>query len=210
MDGFVFQIDVVALKWAIVILIVFLIAWFILAKKLLKSEPKLVKENMADRYKDVGKDTLKKYNIDYDEFKRMVCQKFVDIHDSLTNYNIDVLKNNLTDDLYSYYVSELDKSKNNNCSNVMKDFDIINFKVYNVDDSYGLLKIDVYLNVKMIDYVINVDTNKCIKGNDSDKVDFEFELTFIKKNNEDKLCNQIVMSKKNCINEMLIDKKDRK
>lgn len=202
-------IDVVALKWAIVILIVFLIAWFILAKNLLKSESKLIKVNMADRYKDVGKDTLKKYNIDYDEFKRMVCQKIVDIHDSLTNYNIDVLKDNLTDDLYNYYVSELDKSKNNNYSNVMKDFDIVNFKVYNVDDSYDSLKIDVYLNVKIVDYVVEIDTNKCIKGNDRDKVDFEFELTFIKKNNEDKLCNQFVMSKKNCINEMLIDKKDR-
>lgn len=210
MDGFVFQIDIVALRWGIGIFVFVIIAWIILARKLLKPEPKLVKVNLADRYKEVNKDILEKYNVSYEEFKKIVYQKFIDIHEALTNYNLDILKVNLTDDLYDYYVSELDKSKDKNCCNVMKDFEFINFKIYNIDDSYDLLKIDVYLNVKMIDYIIDLDTSKNIKGNKIQKNDFEFELTFIKYNNDEKMYNNYVMSKKTCVNEMQLDKNKKK
>ena len=60
----------------------------------------------------------------------------------------------------------------------------------------------------MFDYVIDIDTNECINGSNSDKIDYEFELRFEKRGNGSDKNNQFVMSKKSCINDMVskIDK----
>lgn len=203
-----FGYDIIALRWGIGIVVFFLIAWFVLARRLLKSEPREVKTNMANRYKEITIDELEKYDIDYYEFKKMVYKKFVDIHEALTNKDKEKLKINLTDDLYNYYIEELEKSKNKNYTNVMKDFDFVNFKIYNIDDMYGLLKVDIYLNVKMIDYIIDFNTSEYLKGNDKDKIDLEYELTFIKYGNGNNMYDNYLLSKKSCVNEMLIVDKD--
>ena len=202
-----YGIDIIALNWGIAIVIFFFIVWIIMAKKLLKSEPTVIKTNMADRYNEIKLDEIKKYGIDLNEFKNMACSKFIDIHNALTNYDYEVLKKNLTNDLYQYYTEQLEVMEKIKHRNIMKDFEIINIKIYNVSIEHDLLCVDLYLNVRMFDYVIDIDTKECIKGNINDKIDFEFELRFEKRNNGNDINNQFVMSKKSCINDMEIKKR---
>ena len=199
-----YGIDIIALNWGVAIVVFFLIVWIIMAKKLLKSEPTVIKTNMADRYNEIKLDEIKKYGIDLNEFKNMACSKFIDIHNALTNYDYEVLKKNLTNDLYQYYTEQLEVMEKIKHRNIMKDFEIINIKIYNVSNEHNLLSVDLYLNVRMFDYVIDIDTKECIKGNINDKIDFEFELRFEKRNNGNDINNQFVMSKKSCINDMEI------
>ena len=186
---------------AIITVSIVVILWIILGIKLLKHEPKVIKVNMSDRYNELSLSELKKLEINSKEFKEMIYQKFKDIHSGLTNYDYDKLKINLTDDLYKSYIEELEKLKKKKYQNIMKDFELVTLKVYNIDSSYGLLRVDVYLNVRMFDYIMDMDTDKCIKGSNTEKMDFEFELTFVKNKN-----NDYVMSKKTCINQMKIEK----
>lgn len=202
-----YGIDIIALNWGVAIVVFFLIVWIIMAKKLLKSEPTVIKTNMADRYNEIKLDEIKKYGIDLNEFKNMACSKFIDIHNALTNYDYEVLKKNLTNDLYQYYTEQLEVMEKIKHRNIMKDFEIINIKIYQVSNEHNLLSVDLYLNVRMFDYVIDIDTKECIKGNINDKIDFEFELRFEKRNNGNDINNQFVMSKKSCINDMEIKKR---
>lgn len=199
-----YGIDIIALNWGVAIVVFFLIVWIIMAKKLLKSEPTVIKTNMADRYNEIKLDEIKKYGIDLNEFKNMACSKFIDIHNALTNYDYEVLKKNLTNDLYQYYTEQLEVMEKIKHRNIMKDFEIINIKIYNVSNEHDLLCVDLYLNVRMFDYVIDADTEEYIKGNINDKIDFEFELRFEKRGNGNDINNQFVMSKKSCINDMEI------
>lgn len=199
-----YSIDIIALNWGIAILIFFFIAWIIMAKRLLKSEPTVIKTNMADRYNEIKLDEIKKYGINLNEFKNMAGSKFIDIHNALRNYDYEVLKENLTNDLYQYYTEQLEVMEKIKHRNIMKDFEIINIKIYNVSNEHDLLCVDLYLNVRMFDYVIDADTEEYIKGNINDKIDFEFELRFEKRGNGNDINNQFVMSKKSCINDMEI------
>ena len=199
-----YSIDIIALNWGIAIVIFFLIVWIIMAKKLLKTEPKEIKVNLADRYDDLSSDKLKKFEIDSNDFKKMVYEKFTLIHNALSKYDYETLKKNLTNDLYQYYVSQLEILKQIKRKNFMNNFELLDIKIYNVSNEHDLLWIDVYLNVRMLDYVVDIDTNECINGSNSDKIDYEFELRFEKRGNGNDINNQFVMSKKSCINDMEI------
>ena len=191
---------------AFIMITIVLIIWIIMAILLLKPEKKVVNINMGDRYKDVSVDELEKYGIDRNKFKKMIYQKFSDIHLALSNNDYEILKKNLTNDLYNYYVLELDKLENNKLKNVIKDYELLNFKIYDIYECYGLLHVDVYLNVRMLDYVIDIDNSKCIKDSVDEKMDFEFELSFIKKIDNNKFNTDYLLSKKVCINKMKLEK----
>jgi len=116
----------------------------------------------------------------------------------LNDLDLDTLKSNVTLDLYNYFLEQLEVFKALNRKSVMKDIELVNIKIYEVDD----FRIKAYLNVKMYDYLIDLDTLKCVFGNDKEKRDLEFEIYFEKKTKVNGLYDQYVISKKYCINDM--------
>ena len=180
-------------------IIVVLISWFIIAYYLLKPEPKVKNENMGYRYKEVSLDEISKYGIDIKELKEIIYQKFIDIHRALSDMDMKLLKKHLTDDLYRAYVIELNDLKKENKKIINKDVELVSIKIYNFEEIYGVLHIDIYLNVRMIDYVVDKDDSV----NNYDKMDFEFELNFVKKLDVEK-DSDYLLSKKSCINKMEI------
>lgn len=189
---------------AIITVLVVIILWIIMFIELFKSEPKQINVNMSDRYVELSLDKLKVLGVNYEKFKLMIYQRFKDIHLAYSNFDYDILKLNLTNDLYKYYVQELDDMKSKSYKNIIKDIELVELKVYDINDTYGVLNISVYLNVRMYDYIINEKTHECVFGDNIDKTDFEFELMFIN-NNEDNT-SKYVMTKKSCINKMKIKK----
>ena len=198
MDGFAFQIDIIALRWGIGIFVFFIIAWIILAKKLLKSEPKAIKVNLADRYEDLLDDNLLEFGIKSEEFKKMVYTNFKNINNAFMEYDYEELKKYLTKDLYDYYFEQLELFKKRRYKNIFKDYELLKIKIYKISNEHNMLVLDVYLNVRMLDYMINVDNGKCIRGKQEQKIDYEFQLSFVKKEGE-----KFLLSKKECINEMI-------
>lgn len=199
------------IEGAIITFLITLILWIVFMVMILKPNDKykLVKVSVGDRYNNISLRILKKYNINFDEFRDISCRKFKEIHDAMSQENLDLLKLNITKDLYDYYVLELDKMNKINIKNIMKDFEFIDFKIFNINDEYNL-QIDVYLRVRMIDYEIDINSNKIINGSDNQKSDLEFELTFIKKNNTGNIYDDFVLCKKNCVNKMILEEKDVK
>ena len=189
---------------AVITISIVLFIWGIMAFYLIKSEPKVKNENMAKVYKEVSCEEISKFGIKYEEFKKIIYQKFIEIYMAFNDFNYEVLKKKLTDDLYKAYVIELNDLKKKNKKIVNNDIELVNIKIYNIYELYGLLHIDVYLNVRMIDYVMDMDNDKLVSGNMIDKMDFEFELNFVKKMDTDN--NDYLLSKKTCVNKMKIEK----
>lgn len=181
-------------------IIVVLISLGILSYYLLKPEPKVKNENMGGRYKEVSLEEISKYGIDIKELKEIIYLKFKDIHRALSDMDMKLLKKHLTDDLYKAYVIELNDLKKNNKRIINRDIELVNIKIYNIEKIYGVLHIDIYLNVRMIDYV--VDKNDSV--NNYDKMDFEYELNFVKKLDVEEIDSDYLLSKKSCINKMEI------
>jgi len=165
---------------------------------LFKSEAPVKKVNMANRYIEMSPLELEKMGIDSKKYKTMIFEKFKIIHDALNDLDLDTLKSNVTLDLYNYFLEQLEVFKALNRKSVMKDIELVNIKIYEVDD----FRIKAYLNVKMYDYLIDLDTLKCVFGNDKEKRDLEFEIYFEKKTKVNGLYDKYVISKKYCINDM--------
>lgn len=211
------------------------ICWLILGKFILKQEPKQQIVKLGDNYKSLSLEELKILDMSYDKFKLKIYEKFIDIHTAWQNFDYDKLRENVSDELFKFYVSELEKYKKKNYQNIMRDFELIDMKIYNIRNLYDLLHVDVYLCVRMFDYTENTVTGECVKGNNIEKMDFEYELTFVKGlrtkcskcgwlvSVDDDKCmncqadikikkddNNYIMSKKICINKMKVNnlKKD--
>lgn len=184
----------------IITFLVFLISLGILSYYLLKPEPKVKNENMGYRYKEVSLEEISKYGIDIKKLKEIIYQKFIDIHKALSDMDKKLLKKHLTDDLYKAYVIELNDLNKENKKIINRDIELVNIKIYNIEKIYGVLHIDIYLNVRMIDYV--VDKNDSV--NNYDKMDFEYELNFVKKLDVEESNSDYLLSKKSCINKMEI------
>ena len=112
----------------------------------------------------------------------------------------------LTDDLYKAYLTELNDLKKENKKIINKEIELIDIKIYNIVKIYGALHIDIYLNVRMIDYV-----SDCFDSlNNTNKLDFEYELNFVKKMDAKNDDSDYLLSKKYCINIMKIKNVDDK
>ena len=191
---------------AIICISFVLISLGIMGYYLLKSEPKIKNVNMADRYKEVSLNEIKKYELDIDELKKILYNKFIDIHSALSEVDTKKLKMHLTDDLYKAYLTELNDLKKENKKIINKEIELIDIKIYNIVKIYGALHIDVYLNVRMIDYV-----SDCFDSlNNTNKLDFEYELNFVKKMDAKNDDSDYLLSKKYCINIMKIKNVDDK
>lgn len=183
---------------ALILVIIVVIFWIVLAVNLLKHESQAVSINLSHRYKKLS---LEKYGIDSNEFEKMIFNKFKEICVGFSNSDFNKLKENLTDDLYRSYVEQLELMKFKKIKNIVKEFELIDIKVYNINDISGNLYLDVYLNVRMIDYLVSSETDKLIGDSNKEKMDFEFELTFIRNK---RLNNNYFLSKRNCINKMKV------
>lgn len=188
------------LSGAIISVLFVFVSWGIIAYCLLKSEPNVKNENMSNRYKEVTIEEINKYGIDASKLKKIIYQKFIEINIALNDMNKDYLKKHLTDDLYKAYVIELNDLKKENKRIINKDYELIDIKIYNIKEKYGLLYIDIYLNVRMIDCIVNISDNMC----NCDRMDFEFELNFVRKKGMEISDNDCLLSKKTCINKMEI------
>lgn len=185
--------------------VVVLIAWICLWKDFFKLEPKVPKVNLADRYIDLPDEELNVFNIKSEQFKYMIYVNFQNIHNAFMEYDYDMLKNYLTNDLYNYYFEQLELLKRKKYKNIYRDYELLNVKIFKVTNEHNMLMVNVYLNVRMFDYIVNVDTGRCVNGNAERKVDYEFELFFVKKGEE-----KFLLSKKECVNDMLADRSDIK
>lgn len=165
---------------ATTILVVFIVIFIviIIASRSQKSGSNYISSNT---YNDLPDEKLASYDINKEEFKEMVYNKYILIQNAWSSFDYDKLRMLLTDELYNSYIMQLDALKLKNQKNIMKDFKLIDCKIIDLKEENGLLNIITYLRIQMYDYVVDKD-NKTVRGNSSHKIDIEYLITFVKSN----------------------------
>lgn len=140
------------------------------------------------QYNDIEQSKINKIdpNISIEEFKKKAFNIYKDIQEAWMNFDTDKIRKLTTDEIYNMYSSQLETLKLKNQKNIMKNIEYVDAKIINITNVSGVITINVYLRVKVLDYVINVKTNKTVRGIDNARLDIEYNLTFVKSETDDK------------------------
>lgn len=177
-------------------------------------------------YREIEDDKI--LGMSLEEFKALVFERYKDIQIAWMNFDYDTLRKLTTDEIYNSYKMQLDVLRMKKQKNIMKDFELKGVKVYKAENVNGMLNVSAYLNVEMYDYVTD-ENDKVVRGSSSKKINIEYEITFVKKENtnEETICpncgakvdvvtgakceycgsvvvvdaKEYVMSKKTCVNQ---------
>lgn len=135
------------------------------------TNPKKDKAN-NEKLKELGME-------DMDSLKQEFYQKYVDIQNAWMNIDYEKLSPLLTNSLYNMYKSQLKILEMKNQRNIMSDFEYIDCKLLKLSQINNKLQMEIYLNVKMYDYVVD-QNNNVIKGNKNKKINIGYRIRFEK------------------------------
>lgn len=135
-----------------------------------------------NRYREITEQEVwSKLGMSSSEFRRLVFNIYKNIQNAWTEFDYKKLHKYTTDEIYNSYVMQLDTLKLKNQKNIMTDIECIDVKIYNIKEENGILNIDVYMNIRMFDYVEGKNGH-VVRGTSKRKVNIEYELTFVKSN----------------------------
>jgi len=121
----------------------------------------------------------------YRNIEQQVINTFYSVQESWTKMDMSSSKEYMDDDLYETFNTKLEWMQMGNKRNVLKKIKLINLKPISIyddeDDSKDLIWF--YIKGKMVDYIINTETNEKIEGNDYSKSFVEF-WKFVKKDDK--------------------------
>lgn len=91
----------------------------------------------------------------------------------------DDLRQYMTDDLFNFYKKQLNRLKRSNQANIIKRiYCYANILAYKEIENYDLLAVKMSGN--LIDYIVDLDTNKKIMGDTNEKINFEYVYIYIR------------------------------
>ena len=216
-----------------IIIIIIIIVIIVVIANQIKINRNVNNSSKEFSYFDLTDDKIKYIDasIDKEKLKEEAFSIYKNIQESWMNMNYESLRKYKTDELYNMYESQLKKLKIKNQKNIMKDIELKNIKITDINITNGIEKITFYLNVNQYDYVVD-SNNKVVRGNDKIKNNVEYIITLIRSMKDEKLdkcpncgasidivsggicpycdsriinsTNQFVMSKKECINQRKI------
>ena len=135
-------------------------------------------------YFDLSEEEYNRYfGMNKDKFKDKIAKHFIDVQDSWMNFDYENLRKLCTDELYNEYKVLLETLKLKNQQNIMSDFLFNDISIYNVEEVNGLIEVQVLLDIKFKDYVIDIKNNKVIRGNKNIYFNNTYELTFVSSKN---------------------------
>jgi len=135
----------------------------------------------SSKYKELTQEQISKIipSLNVTEFNFKAYQIFYDVQMAWMDFEYPKLKELITDELYNSYVMQLDALKSKNQKNTMKQFELIESHIFELKEENGLYIAKVYLDVRFLDYIENVNTGIIVRGSVNDKVYNTYILTFI-------------------------------
>ena len=126
-------------------------------------------------------DKLKKFLPDFDEekFKEKAYELYKEIQVAWMNFDNDSIRKCVTDELYNTYSAQLSTLKVKNQKNIMKDFQLLDSKIIGMETKEKLVSLTIKMKIECYDYIVDKE-EKTLRGNDKQKVIYEYAMTFNK------------------------------
>lgn len=124
---------------------------------------------------------LKQILPDFDEkeFEKQTYELYQKIQIAWMNFDYDNMRKCVTDEMYNMYKSQLTTLKVKKQTNVMKDFNLLGFKIFGMETKEDTVSLTVTMQVECYDYITNKD-GKVVRGTDKKKVIYNYAMTFNK------------------------------
>ena len=150
----------------------------ILADKYEKKKMKLAKVDEIFNYNQNAYDLLVKDGYDPNHILERAYQIYYEVQVGWMNFDYNVLRKNLSDELYNEYKIQLDTMRLNKQQNIMTDISKSKIVICDVINNNGTYTITVHLGVNQKDYIVNMDKPRVpVRGNKK-LHDVYYELTF--------------------------------
>ena len=150
----------------------------------MKKYTKIKENEREENNKELNKLTKKYLNKTINVVIKEITTKFIEIKKAYTNFDYKKLKKLCNDEMYNTYHSNLESLKTKKQKNIVSDIEIYDIKINDITQYNDSIEIKCNIFMLSYDYVINTDTNKVIEGTNKEKIDEEYELEFIIKNNK--------------------------
>lgn len=164
--------------------------FIIVIKKLIKTAKESINEiietsNLLKLTNEEIQNKLPDFNIE--EFNKIVFNNYKDIQDSWMNFDLDTIKNLVSDEIYNMYSMQLDTLKVKGQKNIMENINYVDNYICDIKIENSTTIISTILSVTCYDYIID-SNNKVIRGNKNKELCYTYRLTFIKNNKTINTC----------------------
>ena len=118
-------------------------------------------------------------NLNLYEFKNEAFNIYKDVQEAWMNLDDGKIRTLTTDELYNMYSMQLDTLRVKNEKNIMKEINLVTASLTNLKIENNIETATVIMTVNCYDYIVD-SQNKVVRGNDKNKIEITYELTYIK------------------------------
>ena len=116
-------------------------------------------------------------------FLTKVNNVFIKLFTAIMMDKLDEVNHFIGDDVYEYANNILYKVKDKNCRQMYDELNVKDSKITDITVNNDVYQIKVFLQSRYMDYIINLSNGSVISGNDSSRIEVDYNLTFTKKIN---------------------------
>ena len=116
---------------------------------------------------------------DEKEFLQDGYKIFLDIEDAWMNFDMEKVRNVITDEMFNMYESQLSSMEIKGEQNIMKGFELKDCAIANCLQQNDNVEVTTKYIIEFYDYIIDKETKKVLRGNSSRKLRMYYDLTFI-------------------------------
>lgn len=163
---------------SLMIVVVLFIVVFVIENEISKRK---TEKKQIIKSKDIDLDLISKIdpNLNLYEFKNEAFNIYKDVQEAWMNLDDGKIRTLTTDELYNMYSMQLDTLRVKNEKNIMKEINLVTASLTNLKIENNIETATVIMTVNCYDYIVD-SQNKVVRGNDKNKIEITYELTYIK------------------------------
>ncbi len=112
---------------------------------------------------------------------------FLDIENAWMNFEMEKVRNVITDEMFNMYESQLSSMEIKGEQNIMKDFVLKDCAITSCVKQNDNIEVTTKYIIEFYDYIINKETKKVLRGSSSRKLRMYYDLTFIMSASQQKI-----------------------
>lgn len=163
---------------SLMIVVVLFIVVFVIENEISKRK---TEKKQIIKSKDMDLDLISKIdpNLNLYEFKNEAFNIYKDVQEAWMNLDDGKIRTLTTDELYNMYSMQLDTLRVKNEKKIMKEINLVTASLTNLKIENNIETATVIMTVNCYDYIVD-SQNKVVRGNDKNKIEITYELTYIK------------------------------
>lgn len=106
---------------------------------------------------------------------------FVKLHTCIMRDKLDEVSHFINDDVMQYALSIINNAKGMNGRQMYDELNVKDSRIVSIEVKENVYEIKVYLQSRYMDYIMSLSNGNLLTGNNSSRVQVNYELTFTKK-----------------------------